>query len=306
METNMSKLQAGSLFAVTDLNIVITGGGSGLGAMMARALALNGAANVFILGRRLESLESVAASVPTRNIHPMACDVTSKESLRLCVEQVRSKSLVLDVLICNHGVMAPGTPVTDEKGQNLPLEQFAENLWAPDFEAVNNTFAVNITAVHFTIAAFLPLLHARNQTRPLPATSDNFKPRPQIIATASTGGYSRKFLFDMIYSPSKAGLIHMMKMLATVLVEYDIRANTIVPGYYYTEMTHDLYTQEGRAGHHNVEGTWEKSRVPATRTGDELDMAGAVLWLCSRAGAYINGMSLVTDGGRLSVLPSTY
>jgi NAD(P)-dependent dehydrogenase (short-subunit alcohol dehydrogenase family) len=306
MAADLPKLQASNLFNVKGLNVVITGGGSGLGAMMARALAVNGAANVFILGRRLESLQKTAASVPTNNIRSIVCDVTSKESLHSSVEEVKSITPVLDVLICNHGVMAPSTPVVDEKGQYLPLEQFASNLWAPDFDAVNHTFAVNVTAVHFAIAAFLPLLHARNQIRPQPPTVDNFEPRPQIIATSSTGGLSRKFLFDMIYSPAKAGLIHMMKMLSTVLVEYDIRANTIVPGYYYTEMTHNLFTEEGRAAVHNVEGTWEKSRVPATRTGDEQDMAGAILWLCSRAGAYINGLSLVTDGGRLSVMPGTY
>ncbi|KAK5045319.1 hypothetical protein LTR84_009425 [Exophiala bonariae] len=306
MTSTTVKLDAASLFSVHGLNVVITGGGSGLGAMMARALALNGAANVFILGRRLASLQSVASSVPTKNIHPIVCDVTSKDSLLSSVEQVKSVTLVLDVLICNAGVMAPETPVTDETGKYLSLEKFAENLWVPSFDSVNYTFAVNVTATHFTIAAFLPLLQARNRTRPHPPTEENFTARPQIIATASTGGYSRKFLNDMIYSPAKAGVIHMMKMLSTVLVEYDIRANVLVPGYYYSEMTHNMYTGEGRVNQHNVEGTWEKSRVPATRTGDEQDMAGAILWLCSRAGAYINGMSLITDGGRLSVLPSTY
>jgi NAD(P)-dependent dehydrogenase (short-subunit alcohol dehydrogenase family) len=269
-------------------------------------LAVNGAANVFILGRRLASLESVASSVPTKNIHPIVCDITSKDSLLSSLEQVKSVTPVLDVLICNAGVMAPETPATDRAGKYLPLEKFADNLWAPEFDAVNYTFAVNLTATHFTIAAFLPLLHARNRLRPQPPTAENFMPRPQIIATSSTGGYSRKFVNDWIYSPAKAGVIHLMKLASTVLVEYDIRANTIVPGYYYTEMTHSMYTGEGRVNTHNIEGTWEKSRMPATRTGDDLDMAGAVLWLCSRAGAYINGMSLITDGGRLSVLPSSY
>ena len=306
MTTTISNLEAANLFTVHGLNVVITGGGSGLGAMMARALAVNGAANVFILGRRLASLESVASSVPINNIHPIVCDVTSKDSLLSCARQVETVTPVLDVLICNAGVMAPETPVTDKTGKYLPLEEFTENVWTPDFDSVNYTFAVNVTATHFTIAAFLPLLHARNQMRPQPPTVENFSARPQIIATASTGGYSRKFVNDMIYSPAKAAVIHMMKMLSTVLVEYDVRANTIVPGYYYTETTRNMYTAENRVGRHNVEGTWEKSRVPATRTGDEEDMAGAILWLCSRAGAYINGMLLITDGGRLSVLPSSY
>lgn len=71
-------------------------------------------------------------------------------------------------------------------------------------------------------------------------------------------------------------------------------------------MTQDMYKAQGKTETHNVEGTFGKDVVPATRTGDEEDMAGCILWLCSRAGAYINGNILVTDGGRLSVVPSAY
>lgn len=49
-----------------------------------------------------------------------------------------------------------------------------------------------------------------------------------------------------------------------------------------------------------------KTEIPAERTGSDEDMAGTVLYLASRAGAYLNGLSLLIDGGRLSVLPSTY
>jgi len=54
------------------------------------------------------------------------------------------------------------------------------------------------------------------------------------------------------------------------------------------------------------DGAFDKNYIPATRIGSEEDMAGTALYLASRAGAYLNGLSLVIDGGRLSVLPSTY
>ena len=57
---------------------------------------------------------------------------------------------------------------------------------------------------------------------------------------------------------------------------------------------------------HNKEGTWPKTEIPLTRSGDEEDMAGVTLFMCSRAGAYLNGNVLVSDGGRLSVMPSSY
>jgi NAD(P)-dependent dehydrogenase (short-subunit alcohol dehydrogenase family) len=135
---------------------------------------------------------------------------------------------------------------------------------------------------------------------------ENFKPRPQIITTASVGGFNRKPLGNLSYGASKAGLMHMTKQFATMLVPYDIRANCIAPGFYYTEMTESMYKNTNKTEVHNVEGTWPKEMVPATRTGDEEDMAGCTLFLCSRAGAYIDGNVIVTDGGRIAVLPATY
>lgn len=111
---------------------------------------------------------------------------------------------------------------------------------------------------------------------------------------------------NLSYGPSKAGVIHMTKQLSTVLVPFDIRANTIAPGLYLSEMTEKHMENQGKKDTHNVEGTWSKDIIPATRSGDEEDFAGAILWLCSRAGGYINGDVIVTDGGRLSVMPSSY
>jgi NAD(P)-dependent dehydrogenase (short-subunit alcohol dehydrogenase family) len=108
------------------------------------------------------------------------------------------------------------------------------------------------------------------------------------------------------YGPSKAAIIHFTKQLATAFIPYDIRANVIAPGLYLSEMTQPMYQAQGKTEIHNIEGTFDKGVVPATRTGDEQDMAGVILWLCSRAGAYLNGCVVVTDGGRLGVVPSSY
>lgn len=64
-------------------------------------------------------------------------------------------------------------------------------------------------------------------------------------------------------------------------------------------MTEDLREKQGG-------NEWPKAIIPAQRFGDSEDIAGAILFLVSRAGAYINGNVLVTDGGRLGVVPSSY
>jgi NAD(P)-dependent dehydrogenase (short-subunit alcohol dehydrogenase family) len=272
---------------------------------MARALALNGAKKVFVIGRRADSLQTTVLSAPGI-IVPLVGDVTSKDSLAECAKLVKAEEPYIDVLIANAGVLGPIVDTMDAKTQeSLPIEQVISNMWAPTTEAVTSTYAVNLTAIHFTVAAFLPLLHAANLQRP-PPMAGNFRPRPQIITTASIGGFNRLPLGSMSYGPSKAGVIHMTKMMASWLIPYDIRANSIAPGLYLSEMTAPMYTAQGKTAIHNVEGTFPKKLVPATRTGDEQDMAGVILWLCSRAGAYINGNVVVTDGGRLAAIPSSY
>jgi len=68
-----------------------------------------------------------------------------------------------------------------------------------------------------------------------------------------------------------------------------------------SEMSEDVIKQRGEG-----KDAWPKNVIPEQRVGDVKDMAGAVLFLTSRAGGYINGNVLIIDGGRLSVLPATY
>lgn len=274
--------------------------------MMARALAANGASKVFIIGRRENSLNETANSVPGGTIVPLIGDVTSKDSLQQCVDKVKAQVDAVDVLVANSGISGPVFQIVDQKQQPLPFDDLVNNMWAPEPEAVTETYAVNVTGIHFTVAAFLPLMNDANKKRPQPPTAANFKPRPQIITTASIGAFNRKPLANLSYGPSKSAVQFLTKQLSTMLVPYDIRANAIAPGLYLSEMTQGMYQTLGKVETHNVEGTFPKEIVPATRTGDEQDMAGVILWLCSRAGAYINGCVVVTDGGRLSAVPSSY
>lgn len=304
-QTDISPLLAQNLFNVNGLNILITGAGSGLGSYMARGLAANGANKIVIIGRREEALRRTQASLPSehaKTLIPVTCDVTSKESLSAALKTVTETHGIstLDVLICNSGTSGPSV-----KTVTPTIDELVANMLAPSEEETTNTFRVNLTGVYLTIATFLPLLDAANKARPAIGTTD--KPRPQIITTSSIGGFNRQPLANLSYGPSKAGVVHMTKQLATLLVAHDIRANTIAPGLYMSEMTTGyMSSNKLDSDNHNREGNVKKSEIPATRGGDEQDMAGLVLWLCSRAGSYINGCVVVTDGGRLSVVPASY
>ncbi|KAI1103729.1 NAD(P)-binding protein [Jackrogersella minutella] len=281
-------IEPNDLFGVKGLVVVITGGGTGIGLMMTQALESNGAI-VYILGRRKETIEKAAATAKHGNIRPIQGDVTSKVDLERAVAEIKSAVGYVNVVIANSGTSGPNVTKTPSEPS---LTEFRNQLLGLDTLAFTKTYDVNATGVFNTIVAFLELLDEGNKR-------SNLKQRSQIIATASIGAYNRVPLAGYAYGPSKAAVIHMMKEFATSLVPYGIRSNILAPGFYLSDMTADLERNFPPKD-------WPKSFVPEQRFGDAEDFAGNILFLVSRAGAYINGNVLVTDGGRLSVLPSAY
>ncbi|CZT46107.1 related to 3-oxoacyl-[acyl-carrier-protein] reductase [Rhynchosporium secalis] len=285
----MSSIDAATLFSVQGLVAAITGGGSGIGLMMALALEANGA-TVYIIGRRLESLEKAASQGKHGNIIPMQGDVTKKEDLSSIADKITKRSGYLNVLIANSGISGPAAKSLPK---DASLSEWRDNLWPTEPQEFDQTFSVNTSAVWFSVLAFLPPLEEGNK-------KGNVEQKSQVIATSSIGGFNRVPLAGFAYSASKAATTFMMKQFATALVPYDIRSNVIAPGLYPSKMADELIAKmEKSTG-------LLKSFLPAERTGTIEDMAGAILYLTSRAGGYLNENIIVTDGGRLSVLPSSY
>jgi len=285
----MSSLDAATLFGVKGLVAVITGGGSGIGLMMAKALEENGA-KVYIVGRRKETLNNAAKQAKHGNIIPLQGDVTKKEDLNRIVDSITKSDGFVNVVIANSGI---GGPTLGGMPPNPSLSQFKDFLYNMDTEEFTNTFHVNTSAVFFSIVAFLELLDAGNK-------KGNVQQRSQVIATSSIGGFNRLPLAGFAYAATKSGTTHMMKQLSTAFVPYGIRSNVIAPGLYPSEMADSLIEKL------SVEGGFPKTFVPEQRPGKLEDMAGAILFVTSKAGEYLNGNVLVTDGGRLGVLPSSY
>ncbi|CZR58285.1 related to 3-oxoacyl-[acyl-carrier-protein] reductase [Phialocephala subalpina] len=285
----MSSLDAGTLFGVKGLVAVITGGGTGIGLMMTKALEENGA-KVYIIGRRKESLENAAKQAKHGNIIPMQGDVTKKEDLNRIVDSITKSDGFINVLVANSGVSGP--TVFDKMPPNPTLSQYRDVLYNMDTEEFTNTFRVNVGAAFFSVVAFLELLDAGNK-------KGNVEQRSQVIVTSSISGFIRLPLSGYAYAASKASATHMMKQFSSALVPYGIRSNVIAPGIYPSELANDFIKK-----HSENDGL--KKFVPEERAGSIEDMAGSILFLTSKAGGYLNGNVLVTDGGRLAVVPSAY
>lgn len=223
-------LSAGALFNVNGLVALITGGGTGeflgrcstykdkinfwkgIGLMMAKALAQNGAAKVYIAGRRREVLDA-AASAAGPNVIPIQCDVTSKDSLKAAVDFIEKDAGYLNLLVCNSGT---GGPQVKPLRPETTLEDWANQNFDIPFDAYVDTFAINTAAVWFTTMAFLKLLDQGNK-------KGNVEQSSQVIVTSSIASFNKKAPGGWPYGQSKAGATHAVKQLSVALPQWNMR-----------------------------------------------------------------------------------
>ncbi|KAG8170111.1 hypothetical protein KVR01_000856 [Diaporthe batatas] len=285
------------LFSVKGMVALITGGGTGIGLMMAQALANAGAAKVYIAGRRLEVLESAAKTINKPDVVvPLTCDVTSQDSLMALVSEVEKRSGYLNLLVCNSGVGGP--QITYNPGETT-LQEFRETALAIPMDEYEQTFRVNVTAVWYTAMAFLELLDKGNK-------KGNLDWQGQVLVTSSIAGFNKKAPGGWPYGQSKAAATHSAKQLSVLLPKWGIRANALAPGLFPSEMSAPIVEKMGGSLTGGDLIPLDKSVVPLGRMGDAQDMTGTVLYLVSRAGAYLNGNVTVIDGGRLGTFPAVY
>ena len=135
---------------------------------------------------------------------------------------------------------------------------------------------LNLKSPFFLTQALAAPLRAAGQTRPA-----------KVINVASIDGVSVNPMETYSYAASKAGLIHLTRRMALRLVKDNILVSAIAPGAFASDMNRD-------ARDHGEEVA---RRVPAGRVGTDDDMAGAAIYLASRAGDYVVGSTLVVDGG---------
>lgn len=180
--------------------------------MITKTLALNGAAKIYIAGRRLEVLEKAASSVGT-NVIPIQCDVTSKESLKEAYDFIKKDTGYLNLLVCNSGV---GGPQVKPLKPETTLEDWSDQHLDIPFDTYVNTFAVNAASVWYTAMTFLRLLDEGNK-------KGNLQQSSQVVITSSIASFNKKSPGGWAYGQSKAAATMAVKQLSVVLPQWNIR-----------------------------------------------------------------------------------
>ncbi|KAK3956718.1 hypothetical protein QBC32DRAFT_86714 [Pseudoneurospora amorphoporcata] len=315
-------IDVSSLFSVKGLVALVTGGGSGIGLMLTQSLASAGAKRIYIAGRRLSVLQAAAdrinSSLPRSSsssnkepvVVPLECDVTSSSSLASLVSQISADPYTgyLNLVACNAGVGGPQvSAVSKETGEPKTLQQFREENLAVDFDKEwEQTFRVNVGSVWYTSMACLELLEKGNQLAQEGGQQEVWRESSsQIVVTSSIAAFNKAAPGGWAYGISKAAATHVGKQLAVLLPRWGIRCNVLCPGLFPSEMAAPIVQAAGGSMTGGSVIPLDKKTVPLGRMGDEIDMAGQILYLASRAGAYLNGNVMVVDGGRLTTFPST-
>jgi NAD(P)-dependent dehydrogenase (short-subunit alcohol dehydrogenase family) len=200
---------------------------------MAKALAQNGAKKVYLVGRRLEVLQSAAKAHPA--LSPLQCDVTSKPSLQSAVDTITSEVGFINLLIANSGILGP----LNRWDATKSVSDVRKALFT-DFEmdGFMDTFKINTVGAFFTLSAFLELLDAGNKAAikgtgfggPAIGSSQFPYVQSQIIVTSSISAFSRLSVSPPPYTSSKAAVLHLTKHAATGMATYGIRVNAMCPG----------------------------------------------------------------------------
>jgi len=247
-------------FRLQGQRVLITGASSGLGRHFACTLAKAGAA-VALAARSADKLAEAAAEI--RSLGALATavtlDVTDGASVRHAVAQVEADMGPITTLVNNAGVVVSKALFEhDEQDWDRVVDTNLKGAWLVSQEVTRHMVAHGQGGAIINIAS--------------------------ILGIRVVGGIPE-------YCTSKAGLIHLTKVLALELARHTIRVNAIAPGYIRTDLNRGFF--ESEAGQAMIR------RIPQRRLGEASDLDGALLLLASDASRYMTGAVITVDGGHL-------
>ncbi|KAJ7600969.1 hypothetical protein C8J56DRAFT_911736 [Mycena floridula] len=293
----MSSYQSQNLYDLSGAVAIVTGGGTGIGLMIAKGLAANGA-KVYITGRRKEVLQQVVDAwdgTGNGTLVALQMDVTDKESILETKKIIEEKEGRLHILVNNAGQVGPASPFFNRLSS--PEHKDAETLGTAlfnneSFQGWGDLYAINTFSIFFVTTCFLGLLEKGSQERGRYTSS--------VINLTSISGITKLAQDHFAYNSAKAATSHLTRMMAAefALKKVAVRVNAIAPGVYASEMTKDTIAAE------EVDKVAKGVMpVPHERDGTASEMAGTAVYLASAAGCYTNGQEIIIDGGYLSVNP---
>ncbi len=242
---------------------LVTGGGTGIGAAIALALAENDAA-VTICGRRLAQLQTSAKR--HGNIHAQVADVTDLDSLHRLYGEAQAARGSFDIVVANAGA-----------AESAPAEKVTRALW-------DATIAVNLTGAFLSVQPALPAMRERKWGR--------------IVFIASTAGL-KGYAYVVPYVAAKHGVIGLVRALALETAKAGITVNAVCPGYAETPMLEravDRIVAATKRGDSETRSALAAGNPQGHFIKPE-EVAAAVLWLCAAESAAITGQAISISGG---------
>ena len=254
------------LFRICGKTALVTGGTSGIGMMAAAALVRRGV-RTYITGRDGAGSREVAARLAAAGGEciGLAAELSVADGPHRLAAELAGREPALHILVNNAGA--------SEKGG-------IDSVRVEDWDQVLN---VNLRAAFFLVQQLLPQLRAA-ASRQDPA---------RIINIGSIGGLHVPAWEAFPYGASKAALHHLTRSLARRLGRDSITANAIAPGPFPSRLTDTASAAVQESIH---------QQVPLGRAGEPEDIEGLLVFLTSRAGAYVNGSTIALDGGYLAAL----
>jgi 2-deoxy-D-gluconate 3-dehydrogenase len=248
------------LFSLKGRVALITGGSRGIGKMIAEGFIAQGA-KVYISARKAEACDRTAQELSkdggTCISIPM--NVSTIDGAKALAAAVMLKEPKVDILVNNAGA-----------AWGAKFDEFPEEGW-------DKVLNLNAKTPFFLTQALAPALRkAATAARPA-----------KVINIASIDGIYLTHQETYSYVTSKAGLIQLTRLMAARLVKDNINVTAIAPGAFKSDMNRDARDRAEEVA----------KRIPAKRIGTDEDMAGAAIFLASRAGDYVIGSTLTVDGG---------
>jgi NAD(P)-dependent dehydrogenase (short-subunit alcohol dehydrogenase family) len=249
------------LFTLKDRIAVVTGGTRGIGKGIAQGL-LGAGARCLIVGVDEQRLQDTVAEFRANDYRAegLACDLSDRAGVQRLIDYVRNNYERLDVLVNNAGITVV-----------CKLTEYPEETW-------DKTLFLNLKAPFLLAKELAPLMCSSGCGSIINVTSLN----------AEQG-----FPDNPAYLASKGGLRQLTKSLARDLGEHGIRANSIGPGYFHTDMNSASWSDpERRAARaeRSILGRW----------GEPKDVAGMAVFLASDASSFVTGQDFYIDGGWLA------